>query len=162
MRSTVWTTALGLGSLTVGLGCKTGDQPVSKDVAPSATVSPTTKLVVRANDCAAWSDHAANVIADSFASVTKACPQAGTTEEFAAIAGGRVEMRAAALELCKKHVGEEFLAADSSCFTGAKTVEAMFACRFAPMSSPGDTDLGKLLAKTRKDCGLPADKGGPL
>jgi hypothetical protein len=58
-------------------------------------------------------------------------------------------------------VGAAYAAADGRCYSEAKTIPALLGCHFAPLTSPGDSDLERELARIEQ-CGAgPAPSAKP-
>jgi hypothetical protein len=138
------------------LGCRSdgGAKPDPRAV-PSASApseeDPNLKKKVTEADCGRFAENGVGVVIAGFKDAMKACAPSERDALAAQLDSHRSEMRANALALCVKHVGEEYLAKDGACYLKAKAIDALVGCRFAPMKDPNDGDLleaGRTLGKT--------------
>jgi hypothetical protein len=146
---------LGVVSLPVS-GCRSeGRAQPDPKAAPSASVAedPNVKKKIGAAECAAWADNGVGVAIAGFKAAVKDCPVEAKDAFAAQLDSSRAELRANALATCSKHVGEEYVAKDGSCYLKAKTIAELAACNFSPMRDPNDTDLLTAAKTVGKSCG---------
>lgn len=129
------------------------------DASAASGEDPNAKKRITKDDCTKWAEHAVSVIITDLKNASKGCPEAQRDQFTFRVDGQRASMRLAAIELCNKHLDETYLAKDGSCYLGAKSAVELLGCKLAPMTSPGDDDVGAVLENMRKQCsgggGLP-------
>lgn len=127
------------------------------------TEDPNAKKKVTEADCTQWSSHGVDVFIADVSAAAKECPPEERAKLVPPLESQRAEMKKSAFEVCKKHLGEEYVAKDGLCFSLGETVAAFSACHFAPMTNPGDDDLAAFVVGTKASCakGKAPSLGGP-
>lgn len=105
-----------------------------------------------ADACGQWAAHGVDVIVDSMKAAAAKCPASQREPITAKWEGSRAVLRASAKAQCSKSVGSAYVAADARCYSDAKTISALLGCHFAPLTSPGDSDLEREVARIEQ-CG---------
>jgi hypothetical protein len=151
--------ALGLLGATTVLGCgREGDRAPKPDPVASASASasadddPNAKKKISKQDCERWSEHGVGVLLADVKEAAKACPAEQRDQLSFQFDGQRATLKQAALEVCTKHVGEDYVVKDGRCWALGKTARDLAACKFAPMTAEGDNDLGAAVASVRASC----------
>ncbi len=142
---------LGLAPL---VGCR-ADRSSESRPAPAASTSARTaetrKRVTEA-ECSRWVEHAVGVLLAELRSAVKECPTAQREAFEFQLDGERATVRRSGLELCRKHLDEDYAGADGACYLAAKTASALAECKLGPMTSPGDSDVAAVVAQMKKQC----------
>jgi hypothetical protein len=125
-----------------------------------APVDPRAKKNVTPRDCEEWAEHGASVVVSSIVAASAACPTQAREDIRKKFQDDIVSIRSGANSLCGNHVDESYVAADASCFMNATDALVMRACRFAPMTNPGDSDWESIIKTMRERCAVVSQATG--
>lgn len=157
-----WLVILAL-PLVAPCACKSGD--AAKDAGPASASSaassadPAAKRRVTPKDCDAWADHGSSVFVSSILGASAACPPEAREAIRKKFQDDIVSIRTGANAVCSSHLNELYSAGDAACFMNATDALALRDCKFAPMTSPGDTDVGTIINSMRTKCAITAPPG---
>lgn len=149
----------------VGVNGANGSPAAPSSAAPSAGAPAPfdARPRVRTEDCELWVGHAFDEAKIAFRDAIAPCPEklrsklsAGSDKAFAV---GREKTVAN----CRKHLGEPYDLAESTCFMQARKLRAMKACGFKtmPAKDADDADPEEATEKLRDLCVKARDAGQP-
>jgi hypothetical protein len=121
--------------------------------APSST--PQTRQRITKDDCTKWAAHGVEATLADWKAATSRCSD-DTKKTFAdKIEGQRPTLESAAFTLCANKVGEPYDPGAAHCYMAGRTARALADCHFAPLTSPGDTDIAAEIERLRASCATP-------
>jgi hypothetical protein len=136
---------------------------------PATARSPLATGRVTAKNCEEWAEHGSSVFVATMTNAAAACPPQARDEIRQRFAAELVAIRSGANTLCTGHLAQAYSLDAASCFMNASDALVMRACRFEPMTNPGDSDWESILDQTRQRCAAasggtppPASSNTPL
>jgi hypothetical protein len=158
-----WHPSIFVPLLLAPCACKSGDSAqdagASSAVAASTAGDPAAKKHVTPKDCETWAEHGSSVFVSSVVGASAACPPEAREAIRKKFQDDIVSIRTGANSVCSSHLNEAYSVGDATCFMNATDAVAMQGCKFGPMISPGDTDVGSIINSMRTKCAITAPPG---
>jgi hypothetical protein len=141
-------------------GCgKKSDVGPNADPAASASAptqeDPLAKKPITKEICAAFAAHAVAVVLADVKLAAAGCPAEKRESVVGEFEGRRIAMRDGAVAVCERHLGETYVVGGGQCYLRAKNAKELTACKFAPLTNEGDSDLDALIGGIASGCGRP-------